>query len=555
MESTRPVLMMKVPRKSGRCDFQRFDHVASSHMQAGHGKIGKVEIDCKFKFTKSQWGVLGPNRHPAGIIYLDLDFHQPVDCRLRSATVLVTLEEDSSEEGGPGRDSSACPVKFTDNYGPKNLSGLERVMRTRQIKNFTPTFQFLGHGAGGLGIDTEKMKHTASRWKFAGHIGSSAGNIWYNQLRWELEESSLEDQPMHSNVIHTAFAIEHNKKRFSMNVKITGKLASRSKRLKSKLKFGRGLSPEETVTTVIEWRNGYLHPKRLDEIAEGLSFAMEDENLANVSLEVPDAMSAGFGQTAPVQLPDLSHRHEDVGPGIFIEEVGDGIWAGGEIPSHSPPQGLLSMGAHQPRPPEPTWENMSLAAGFEVPVADRVDRIYQRSESRWSNAVTLVDNGAESVSGRSSASRTRPKKTEEESKVKAEERKGKDNEQKDKAVAEQLFGWLLLLSWLTNTGLLCVTVVAEAIGFPLGLYPTRGTVIAGEERPEKCIKEGAAGQGYEDVRDVSDVETEGPISTTSSPMTKRITFEPRVERIGPRGRRELLIRGERENYILAEASE
>lgn len=52
---TNPVLKTRVESKYGRCDFERFDHVASSHMRAGHAKIGKVEIDCKFVFRKSRW--------------------------------------------------------------------------------------------------------------------------------------------------------------------------------------------------------------------------------------------------------------------------------------------------------------------------------------------------------------------------------------------------------------------------------------------------------------------------------------------------------------------
>lgn len=548
MDTMRPVLMTKVPGKYGRCEFERVDHVASSHMRAGHGKIGKVEIDCKFLFTKSQWGVLNPSRHPAGIIYLDLDFLQPADCRLRSATVLVTLEEDGAKHNSNEANPTTCPVQFTDYYGPKNLSGLERVVRTRRTKNMTPAVQFLGNGAGGLGIDTERMKHTTSRWKFSGHIRPGAGSIWYNELRWELEESSLEDQPMHSNVIHTAFAIAHNKKRLYMNVKITGKLASRSERFRRKFKFGGSLTPEEeTVTTVIEWRNGYPCEKRLDKMAKGLALAMEAENLASVPLEVPDAMSAGFGQTAPTMpLPGSIHQQYDTSSGVFIEGIGDDAWLEGDIPPRNP-QGLLGMVPHQQRPLEPTWENMSLAAGLEIPVVNSEDRPpYQRSESRWSSGETLVENGAESVSGRSTVSRPRLKKIEEEAGSPEKE------EQQNEVRAERIFGLLLLLSWLTSTGLFCVTVVADALGYSLGKQ-SRGFALIEEGKEMACNNDDEKKQEDEDVRDASDAETEGPISLASSPVTRRITFEHPVERIGQRGRREYLVRGERENYILGEA--
>lgn len=80
---TRPILMRKEGRGYGRCDYERFDNVTTSHVNAGRGKIGEVEVDCRFFFTKSRWGYLGSDygstKTPGGIIYLDLDFHQPSD--------------------------------------------------------------------------------------------------------------------------------------------------------------------------------------------------------------------------------------------------------------------------------------------------------------------------------------------------------------------------------------------------------------------------------------------------------------------------------------------
>ena len=40
--------------KNRPCDSERVDDIASSHMRAGYGKIGKVEIDCKYNFRKSK---------------------------------------------------------------------------------------------------------------------------------------------------------------------------------------------------------------------------------------------------------------------------------------------------------------------------------------------------------------------------------------------------------------------------------------------------------------------------------------------------------------------
>lgn len=274
---------------------------------------------------------------------------------------------------------------------------------------------------------------------------------------------------------------------------------------------------------------------------------MEAENLASVPLEVPDAMSAGFGQTAPpIPLPELHHRQQDTDSGVFVEEISDGVWLGGEIPPRSP-QGLLGTVAHQQRPPEPTWENMSLAAGLGVPVASSEDRpSYQRCESRWSSGETLVENGAESVSGRSTLSKSRLKKLEEEAE------RSEKQESRNEARAGRIFGLPMLLSWLTSTGLFCMAAVADALGFSLRTPLMVSVPTERENATERSLEDGQK-QDDEDGRDASDAETEGPISTASSPVTRRITFEQTVERMGPRGRRELFVRGERENYILGAA--
>lgn len=177
-QSAQPVLMSKVRSRYGRCDYQRFDNLASSHVRAGKGKIGKIEVDCRFAFTKSQWGVIGKSEHPAGIIYLDLDFRQPSDCKLETATVSVTLATDDGEEGAVEA-RSVCPVKFTDHYGPKTIHGEETLIQTKRTKNRTPYVEGFGYGAGGLGVDKQKVMQTRSRWIFSGHMSSTKGNIWY----------------------------------------------------------------------------------------------------------------------------------------------------------------------------------------------------------------------------------------------------------------------------------------------------------------------------------------------------------------------------------------
>ena len=125
--ATQPVLQSgKWNRKAGRYDFKRFDHMSSTGVSIAHDTIGKVIVDIKFLFRRSQWGTLGQDQNPAGIIYMDLNFTQPKGHKLVSATIKVTLDD---EDVGldPYRDSSLVhsdrPVQITEWYGPKQFGG------------------------------------------------------------------------------------------------------------------------------------------------------------------------------------------------------------------------------------------------------------------------------------------------------------------------------------------------------------------------------------------------------------------------------------------------
>ncbi|KAH6854573.1 hypothetical protein B0I37DRAFT_362348 [Chaetomium sp. MPI-CAGE-AT-0009] len=390
-QSTRPALLSKVRTKYGRRDYKRFDNIASTHMRAGRGSIGKVEIDCRFMFTKSHWGVIGESKNPGGIIYLDLDFSQPADCKLESATITVTLTEDDGEEARI-QHRSPCPVKFTDHYGPKCVRGPESLVQTRRVQNRTPEVQVFGYGAGGLGINKEKVVQTRGRWDFSGYISSTKDSIWYNCLRWELKENSLEWQPTHNNLFHTAFALEHNATRFYMTVHVSGKLAKLSDKIKNKLKFGEKGGKDQEIVTKIEWAEGYSCPLRLDEVARDLHEAMGYANMTKVPVEIPDALAASYHPaiTNPVtptltvqpppgnpQLPQLQPP-----PRPWLEprppaSIGEETSAMGNPMQHLPALTLeeLSMAAagfayhpsHPPRPPPLSTTSVPPAAeGQEI---------------------------------------------------------------------------------------------------------------------------------------------------------------------------------------------
>ncbi|KAL2153942.1 hypothetical protein VTH82DRAFT_2618 [Thermothelomyces myriococcoides] len=289
-QSSQPALLLKVQREYGRRDYNRFDNIASTHARVGHGTIGKIEVDCRFLFTKSQWGVIGKDKKPAGIIYLDLVFIQPVDCRLKAATVTVTLAGDDGKEAQIQL-RYPCLLQFT-HYGPKHIRGPEVPVETRKVSNFTPEVRVLGHGAGGLGVNYEKFVKTAGWWVFSGITSSTKGNDFRDDcLRWELKENLLEWQPTHKDIFHTAFALKHNATRFYMTIQVSGKLARVSDRIMNRLKFGRGSNKDEERVTKIEWTGEYKCSLPLDEVAEGLDMAMVHANTSDVSETRPDSSS------------------------------------------------------------------------------------------------------------------------------------------------------------------------------------------------------------------------------------------------------------------------
>ncbi|KAK4240710.1 hypothetical protein C8A03DRAFT_41819 [Achaetomium macrosporum] len=377
-------------------------------MRAGRGTIGKVEIDCRFLFTQSQWGVMGESRNPAGIIYLDLDFSQPPDCRLDSATITVTLAEDDGEEGRMQR-RFRCPVQFTDYYGPKCIRGPESLVQTKKVKHRTPEVQVMGYGAGGLGINKEKIVQTRGRWNFSGHISSTKGSLWYNKLRWELQENSLEWQPTHSNLFHTAFALEHNATRFYMTVHVSGKLAKLSdqmkKQIKRWMKFGDNPSKHQEITTKIEWAEGYSCPLQLDGIARDLHEAMGFANMARVPVELPSALAASYRPAVPSQA-QAAVMAQQSRPDSWTPQQQPSLrrWLESGAPAGDGGESSAAENTVQRHPPALTLEELSTAAGFALQrptlSTTRPARTEADDISEPPSSVTLVDSAVATEAGK-----------------------------------------------------------------------------------------------------------------------------------------------------------
>ncbi|KAJ2905778.1 hypothetical protein MKZ38_004455 [Zalerion maritima] len=384
-------------RGYGPREYDRFDHLSSSPASIGSGSIegrhGKVEVDVKFLFKKSRWGVLGENRNPAGIVYMDLSFNEPIECKLRTAIVRVKLDDqhkalrtlpdevanaNDSDRDMPGQRQlrkTTCPAVITDWFGPKRLSGEERQRFLRRTKQFTPEFYAMGQGAGGVGINKEKMTQQRCRWTFSGQIVNDdamsqdekgyrrqrsqstapeeRGPSWmYKTLVWRLTENDLEEEiQTRTKSFHTAFAFEHGGQPFFMTVEVEGRVEKKKRHFSPRLsKFGKKLGGKDNrVVTLVNFkqRDGVTWwDKSLDEHAKGLSEAMVVENYLDVAPEIPTAMpmdlqsSPSLGSDAwgylqggvRPSLPSIGTAHSLGSASQFGSEIGPGRLPGTMYP-------------------------------------------------------------------------------------------------------------------------------------------------------------------------------------------------------------------------------
>lgn len=356
-----PRLMSGV-RKYGRYEsFEQFDHLSSrGHASIGSKSIGTINIDCQLLFNQSQWGVLGDDKFPAGIMYLNLNFGPPQGCRVKSATVTITLDEEATclERYRNGRifHESGCPVHMADLYGPRGLAGQKKTAYISRTFKATPEANVLGNGGGGVGFDSKKTFTHSCRWSFNGQLLRGPGKrnrALYKSLRWDLNENELESQSFHSNKVQTAFTFEHSGQPFLLHVDIDGKLEKWNDKIKSKLKFGTTLEKQGKVVTLVDFEDYAKFTQPLDPIAESLARVMEMRNFEDIPVEMPDSISGTIFQEAQAQALPHSDGSEQ-NPTL--------------ISSSTPPQSLIS----QPGGPQLLMaENPFLSQDTGMPVASQ----------------------------------------------------------------------------------------------------------------------------------------------------------------------------------------
>ncbi|KAJ4418474.1 hypothetical protein N0V82_005554 [Gnomoniopsis sp. IMI 355080] len=241
----------------------------------------------------------------------EIRFDQPSDCVLKSATIQLTLDEDdqgleSYRVDDSQVQTSECPVLITDYYGPGQIVGTSKRVLVNKSLNIAPSINVAGSGGSLGGMKTDKQFVHESRWMFRSYTvpgDGTRGQSWGHRiLKWEMTENDIEKYPVHSNKVFTAFAYEHSGQPFLMKVEISGKLKQRGDRVKASLgralkKFGpRARNQEDISTTLVGAYRGHRRP--LDELAKGLSNAMDMKNSVSSPHVVRDTQTASFQQVA-----------------------------------------------------------------------------------------------------------------------------------------------------------------------------------------------------------------------------------------------------------------
>ncbi|KAL3457695.1 hypothetical protein BJX64DRAFT_280461 [Aspergillus heterothallicus] len=269
--------------------------------------LGKVRADCRLRVSKSQWGSLGVRQDPAAIVYMDIAIDQPSNCRLENASIVVTLDE-TSYSSSPTREPHQSPLQMTDYYGPKHLSGEATKVTVSRSVHLVPQVNVMGSGGGGLGVERERSESYPTRWTFTGAlIAGQKMNPFYRTLKWELRENESSARPNRSPVIHTAFALQHSDRPFIMRIEIQGRLQSPKDRFRQRMRHMRFPSPADAgqgkSDTLVYPSAAASRLRPLDNLAMGLSSAMERENLMRVPVEIPDALPVSFTAGPDTALP------------------------------------------------------------------------------------------------------------------------------------------------------------------------------------------------------------------------------------------------------------
>lgn len=202
-------------------------------------------MDCCFLMSKSRWGQLDSKE--TGVMYLDLNFHQPSGCRLSQATITMNFHEIRGMRAVRAMvlPASRSELEITEFFGPRTLTGEKRMKNVSTVFEAKPKAEFAGITAEAGGWSRTSEASYASCWKFNGsrfaihspqpHLGTRSSK--YRQLVWHLEENDMERQSLHQSIVHTALAFHHCSVPFYLDLAIQVKMHRWHHRIKQHLIF------------------------------------------------------------------------------------------------------------------------------------------------------------------------------------------------------------------------------------------------------------------------------------------------------------------------------
>ncbi|XHF96479.1 hypothetical protein AWENTII_000113 [Aspergillus wentii] len=266
----------KDSRNSSPTGSQPFRYVEVCQRQSSASlceyQLRKVRVDCSFLLSRTKWGEL--DGKDSGLMYLDLTFQQPSDCKLANATITMTFHQLTRYR--------FSDMEVTEFFGPQILSGEKKERHVTNTFEATPKIGAGNATVEGIGGSRTSEATFASRWKFTGSrfvSDQSAANRGrqYRQLVWHLEENELERQAVHNSVIHTALAFHHDDEPFYIDLEIKAKLQRWHHRFKQHLLCpppGRKACTRAKIEPVMSNKDPFL-----EQTAKALNQAMTEANL------------------------------------------------------------------------------------------------------------------------------------------------------------------------------------------------------------------------------------------------------------------------------------
>ncbi|KAL8300410.1 hypothetical protein RB593_009989 [Gaeumannomyces tritici] len=184
---------------------------SSGSTSVGYETLGKVNTDCKYHWTRYQWGVLnrGRRRVPAGA-------RHPLHHSGRRRRVILRARQEQKQtvaQGAP-RLTELRARRPDGRPRPRHHIGRGRRYRSEaKATSFTPHRRRRGIRARAASVTSPpRFQDSSGPWTSRGAICRPEGRSGLRKLRWDLSEKALEPDQPHQHEYKTAFAFEHSRR-------------------------------------------------------------------------------------------------------------------------------------------------------------------------------------------------------------------------------------------------------------------------------------------------------------------------------------------------------